>query len=62
MLIVFPIGRWIFSFVCDLVYPRGSANNLLSTAGGVVGALLAAIPGFIDYRDNHRSRVKLDKS
>jgi len=67
MLIAFPIGLWIFSFVCDLVYLLGSANDLLwrdmafyTMAGGVVGALLAAIPGFIDYltiRDRTVRRV-----
>jgi len=55
MLIVFPIGLWIFSFVCDLIYFAGTHNPVwqgvafYSMVGGLVGALLAAIPGFIDY-------------
>ena len=28
MLVVFPIGLWIFSLVCDLVYLFGPANPL----------------------------------
>jgi uncharacterized membrane protein len=55
MLIVFPIGLWIFSFVCDIVYHAGSHMVLwkemafYTMLGGVVGAVLAAVPGFIDY-------------
>jgi uncharacterized membrane protein len=55
MLIVFPVGLWVFSFVCDLIYYFGADNTLWNDvayramAGGIIGALLAAIPGFIDY-------------
>ncbi len=55
MLVVFPIGLWVFSFVCDLIYYFGAGNTLWNDvaframAGGIIGALLAAIPGFIDY-------------
>jgi uncharacterized membrane protein len=54
MLIVLPLGLWVFSFVCDLVYLfQGAAIwadvAFYTLAGGLVGALLAAIPGFIDY-------------
>ena len=55
MLIAFPIGLWIFSLVCDIVYHAGGHNvfwkavAFYSMAGGILGALLAAIPGFIDY-------------
>jgi len=55
MLIVFPIGLWVFSLACDIFYHAGSHNAFwkeaafYSMAGGVVGALLAAAPGFIDY-------------
>ncbi|WP_233214062.1 DUF2231 domain-containing protein [Pollutimonas nitritireducens] len=54
MLVVFPIGLWVFSFICDLI---GLAMGMPSTwttvafytmVGGLVGALLAAVPGFID--------------
>jgi uncharacterized membrane protein len=66
MLIVFPIGLWIFSLVCDIMYYAGPHNlfwkavAFYSMAGGVIGALLAAIPGFIDYlslRDRRRNQV-----
>ncbi len=55
MLVVFPIALWVFSLVCDVVYHAGSHNlfwksvAFYAMAGGIVGALLAAIPGFIDY-------------
>ncbi len=54
MLVPIAIGLWIFSLVCDLIQAGGSANPAWPTvayytmAGGVVGALLAAIPGLID--------------
>jgi len=64
MLIVFPIALWIFSLVCDIVYHAGSYNPLwkvlafYSIAGGIIGALLAAIPGFIDYLSLPGGRIK----
>jgi len=66
MLIVFPIALWIFSLVCDVVYHAGSYNPFwkgmafYSMLGGIVGALAAAIPGFIDYlaiRDRQVKRI-----
>jgi len=54
MLITIPIGLWIFSLICDLVFATGNASEdwrvvaFYTMAGGIVGALLAAIPGFID--------------
>jgi len=55
MLVAIPIGLWIFSVICDLVYlgsDNPSANwrvvALYTMAGGIVGALVAAIPGIID--------------
>ena len=54
MLVAIPIGLWIFSLVCDFVRILGSSDPawamiaLYTMAGGVVGALLAALPGFID--------------
>ncbi|HTC92579.1 MAG TPA: DUF2231 domain-containing protein [Terriglobales bacterium] len=53
MLVAFPIGLWVFSFVFDLL-GRMSGNGLLWAAGfycvvaGCVMAALAAIPGVID--------------
>jgi uncharacterized membrane protein len=55
MLVVFPIGLWVFSLVCDLVYLGGGQANiwgalaLYSMVGGLVGALAAALPGFVDF-------------
>ena len=54
MLVAIPIGLWVFSLVCDLVYRFGSLNPNWELVGrytmvaGIVGALIAAVPGFID--------------
>jgi uncharacterized membrane protein len=54
MLVAIPIGLWIFSLVCDLVFRFGSQNANWEIVGrytlvaGIVGALVAAVPGFID--------------
>ena len=67
MLVPVPIGLWIFSFVCDLTFVLGSGVSLWFTLsfwtmiGGLVGALLAAIPGFIDMLSlrGHPKRLAL---
>ncbi len=55
MLIVFPVGLLIFSLICDLC-SLGSANPatwatvaLYTMVGGFIGALVAAVPGLIDF-------------
>src|SRR3954468_5004109 len=54
MLVPIPIGLWLFSFVSDLIYRFGGGASEWETvafytmAGGIVGALAAAIPGLID--------------
>jgi uncharacterized membrane protein len=54
MLVPLPIGLFVCSFICDLIYVFGSGNPnfaivaLYTMAGGIVGALAAAIFGFID--------------
>jgi uncharacterized membrane protein len=54
MLVAFPIGLWIFSFVCDLISiataagPEWERVALYALGGGIVGALLAALPGLVD--------------
>ena len=54
MLVPIPIGLWIFSFVCDLFHAGGAAGDAWTTvalytmAGGIIGALAAAVPGLID--------------
>jgi len=55
MLVVFPIGLWTFSLVCDVAYATGWGDPIwndmafYTMAGGIAGALLAAVPGFIDF-------------
>ena len=54
MLVAVPIGLWTFSLACDVIYALGGRAEtwqtaaLLSLVGGFVGALLAAVPGFVD--------------
>ena len=54
MLIPFPIALWIFSLVADLIFlwrgnPAWEWVAFYTLAGGIVGALLAAVFGIIDY-------------
>ena len=54
MLVAIPIGLWVFSLVCDLVLAFGGTSEnwaivaRYTMVGGIVGALLAALPGLID--------------
>jgi uncharacterized membrane protein len=54
MLIVFPIGLWVFSLACDLIRLAGASGDAwitvayYSMVGGFIGALCAAVPGLID--------------
>jgi uncharacterized membrane protein len=53
-LVALPIGLWVFALVCDIVAAAGgtgawSTVALYCVAGGIVGAVIAAIPGLIDY-------------
>src|ERR1043165_7011472 len=65
MLIVFPIGLWVFSLIADIVFritDRAVWNDVAfyTMAGGIVGALLAAVPGLIDMlaiRDPETRRI-----
>jgi uncharacterized membrane protein len=55
MLVPIPLGLWIFSLVCDLIYVLGwgaiwDGIAFFTMAGGIIGALLAALPGMLDYR------------
>jgi uncharacterized membrane protein len=64
MLIVFPVGLWIFSMICDLFYLGGgspevwSGMALYTMIGGFIGALMAAVPGFIDFLALREARVR----
>jgi uncharacterized membrane protein len=54
MLVPIAIGLWIFSLACDLIHLRAGADAVWATVafyamgGGIIGALLAAVPGLID--------------
>ena len=53
MLVVFPIGLWVSSLVSDLIFLFGrnflwNSIAFYTMAGGLIGALLAAIPGLVD--------------
>jgi len=54
IIIPLPIGLWIFSIVSDLIFKFGYGGPVwndvafYTLAGGIVGALIAALPGFID--------------
>jgi uncharacterized membrane protein len=56
MLVVLPLGLWIAAVAFDIVY-AATGNPVWRTvatwniAAGIIGALLAAVPGFIDYRE-----------
>src|SRR5262245_51857855 len=64
MLVAFPIGLWTFSLVSDLVYKLGAGDEswartaLLCVGGGIVGALLAAVPGLFDLLSISDHRAK----
>jgi uncharacterized membrane protein len=68
MLVAFPIGLWILSLLCDIAYHAGPHNPFwkgmafFSMLVGTLGAIAAAIPGFIDYvaiRDLQVKRVAM---
>jgi uncharacterized membrane protein len=54
ILVAFPIGLWVFALVCDAVRlagagPAWSTVAMYCVAGGIAGAILAAVPGLMDY-------------
>ncbi|MGH9498822.1 MAG: DUF2231 domain-containing protein [Terriglobales bacterium] len=54
MLVAVPIGLWSFALVCDVAAAAGGTSiwstvALYCVAGGIVGAVIAAVPGLIDY-------------
>jgi uncharacterized membrane protein len=59
------LGLWLFSFVCDLLFVFGTGVSLWFTLafytmiGGLIGAVLAAIPGFIDMLSLSGSRKRI---
>jgi len=66
MIIPFPFALWTFSLIADLIYYFGSHDYawvnvaFYTLAGGLVGGVLAAIPGIVDYfsiRDRKASSI-----
>jgi uncharacterized membrane protein len=55
ILVALPIGLWIFSLVSDVIFkmswggPVWNDVAFYTMGGGTVGALIAALPGFIDF-------------
>jgi uncharacterized membrane protein len=65
MLIPFPFALWTFSLIADAIYYFFDHNaasvwddvSFYTMAGGVVGAVMAAVPGIIDYFSIKDERV-----
>jgi len=64
VLVALPIGLWIFSLVSDVIYVMEWGGVIwndvafYTMAGGLVGALLAAVPGLIDLLAMSSGKVK----
>lgn len=67
MMVSVPIGLWTFSLVADIMYlckigAHWETVSAYCMAAGVISALAAAIPGFLDYgqlRDHAPRRIGL---
>jgi uncharacterized membrane protein len=64
MLIVFPLGLWIFGLVTYIIFlASGEAAWDIAAwyaiGGGCIGAALAAVPGFIDLLGMPPSRARV---
>ena len=63
MLVAFPIALWVFSLVCDIVRLFAGSEvwstiALYSMGAGIIGALLAAVPGFVDFLSIEEAAMK----
>jgi uncharacterized membrane protein len=64
MLVALPIGLWIFSLASDVIYVTHWGGIVwkdvafYTMGGGIVTALLAALPGFVDFLSLKERRVK----
>lgn len=63
ILVPLPVGLWVFSFVCDVasLVTGGTSWETVASyaiAGGVVTALLAALPGLVDLSTLPPSRAR----
>lgn len=53
ILVALPIGLWVFSLICDIIgFASGSmiwfVVSFFNLGAGIICALIAAVPGFID--------------
>lgn len=67
MLVTIPIGLWVTSLVCDVIY--ASTRTVFwydmawwAMAFGVIGAIAAAVPGLIDYNTTIRRSERAYKT
>ena len=64
MIIPLPIGLWVFSLVSDIAFKTGWGGPIwrdlafYTMAGGIIGALLAALPGLLDFASINNPRSK----
>ena len=64
IIVPLPIGLWIFSIVSDLIFKFGYGGPVwndvafYTLAGGIVGALIAALPGLIDLLSLENPKTK----
>jgi uncharacterized membrane protein len=63
MLVPLPIGLWVFALISDVASVAGGSPvwSVLARyciAGGIVGAILAAVPGLIDYFSIDEAQMK----
>jgi uncharacterized membrane protein len=63
MLVTLPIGLWLFSLICDFGFiisgdQRWAATAYFTLGGGIVGALIAALPGLLDLLGLHDARAQ----
>src|SRR5947207_765002 len=64
IIIPLPICLWIFSLISDLIFKFGYGGPVwndvafYSLAGGIVGALIAALPGLIDLVSLENPKTK----
>ena len=62
MLVPFPIGLWVFSLASDVAFRLGAGPvwdtiAFWTMVGGIIGALAAANPGFIDFQSLNDPRT-----
>jgi uncharacterized membrane protein len=63
MLVTIPIGLWVFSLISDIVFAltgdiRWDVTAYFTLGGGIVGALLAAVPGLLDFLGLHKAEER----